>query len=524
MKLKNKLVSTLKQLEITKKFVNHNIKIFKNTGKTSQNIILVELHKLRELIILNSYLSNILATKHNAKIFAFNSKFFKNYANYFAFYFKKIFNLDYFKVYRSFNVTNFFYPKRNIKLEKKEIEKTFIKLKTKSDIFDIQILGISVGDLIYDSYLREYMLPTIDIKNKKLLSHFFKFYSLFFFWKNYFENYTVKAVIIHDASYEYGIISRIASSKNIPTYVGAETRLHKLDKNHINIFEMQEYRKQFNLFSDEEKITRREKAKYLVNLKFSGRKTIENKVSNLPETKLFGDIVFKDKVIKNKSKTNCLIAAHHFSDAPNAWGRLLFDDFYDWIDFLGKLSQDLDYDWYIKFHPMDQKDNLETIKHFMKKYKKFSIIDAEISHKQLISEGINLVLTGFGTIGFEYAYYDIPVINASLNNPHISFDFNHHPTNLSEYKNAIINYKSLNINFNKDQLYEYFYMRYLNNFYLYPDELSKNRDIEAFDDHTIKVYDRWLSLYNHKIDKDLRNKIKKFIDSNKFKFDNEIEI
>tara|TARA_A100001011_G_scaffold383697_1_gene455257 strand:- start:67 stop:588 length:522 start_codon:yes stop_codon:yes gene_type:complete len=173
---------------------------------------------------------------------------------------------------------------------------------------------------------------------------------------------------------------------------------------------------------------------------------------------------------------------------------------------------------------MDHKDNLNTIKYFLNKYKKFNLIESDISHKQLITEGINLVLTGFGTIGFEYAYFEIPVINASLNNPHISFDFNHHPLDLKEYRKAIINYKKLKINFSKNQLYEYFFMRYLNNFYLYPDELSKNRDIEAFDDHSYKVYERWLRLYNNKVDADLKNKIDKFIESDKFKFDNEIQI
>ena len=44
------------------------------------------------------------------------------------------------------------------------------------------------------------------------------------------------------------------------------------------------------------------------------------------------------------------------------------------------------------------------------------------------------MLTVFGTIGFEYAYYSIPVINASLNNPHIDFDFNHNPKTITDYK------------------------------------------------------------------------------------------
>ena len=228
MKLKNDLVSIFKQFLVTNKFIIHNKLCFKKINSLSENIILVELHKLRDLQILNSYLCNSLAVKYNAKIFAYHPKFFKNYKNYFSFFIKKILSLDYFKVYRSFNVTKFFYPKRNIKIDKKEIRNKFFKLKKKSDIFHIHILGIYVGDLIYDSYLRQFMLPTIDIKSKKLLEHFFLFYELFYFWKNYFDNNIVKAVIIHDASYEYGIISRIASSKNIPTYVGAETRYNTI--------------------------------------------------------------------------------------------------------------------------------------------------------------------------------------------------------------------------------------------------------------------------------------------------------
>ena len=91
--------------------------------------------------------------------------------------------------------------------------------------------------------------------------------------------------------------------------------------------------------------------------------------------------------------------------------------------------------------------------------------------------GINLVLTVYGTIGMEYAYYNIPVINASINNPHISYDFNYHPKNIHEYEQAIINYKNLKINYSKQDISEYFYMRYLNAFYMYPDELTNNEII-----------------------------------------------
>ena len=41
----------------------------------------------------------------------------------------------------------------------------------------------------------------------------------------------------------------------------------------------------------------------------------------------------KAKVLKNK-KIKVLIATHCFLDAPNAIGKLLFSDFYEWLEFL----------------------------------------------------------------------------------------------------------------------------------------------------------------------------------------------
>ena len=67
-------------------------------------------------------------------------------------------------------------------------------------------------------------------------------------------------------------------------------------------------------------------------------------------------------------------------------------------------------------------------------------------------------------------------------------------------------------------------MRYLNNFYLYPDELTRNRDIEEFDDNFFLVYKKWLNLFNEEFNKDLKYKLTNFIDSDQYKFEDEIKI
>jgi hypothetical protein len=85
---------------------------------------------------------------------------------------------------------------------------------------------------------------------------------------------------------------------------------------------------------------------------------------------------------------------------------------------------------------------------------------------------------------------------------------------LKEYKESILNFKTLDINYSKDEIEEYFYMRYLNAFYLYSDEIT-NSEIELT--QTPLAYSRWLGLFNKNVHNDLSDKIEKFIISKKFK-------
>ena len=61
---------------------------------------------------------------------------------------------------------------------------------------------------------------------------------------------------------------------------------------------------------------------------------------DIPHTFLHG---FKNKSNKNLSikfiqSKNILISCHDFTDSPNAYGKFIFNDFYEWINYLGKFS------------------------------------------------------------------------------------------------------------------------------------------------------------------------------------------
>ena len=151
----------------------------------------------------------------------------------------------------------------------------------------------------------------------------------------------------------------------------------------------------------------------------------------------------------------------------------------------------------------------------MKKYPTLKLIDKNITHSQLISEKINVILTIYGTIGLEYAYFNIPVINAGSKNPHCSYNFNYHAKNIDDYNYAIDNFEKIKLNYDKKYIYEYFYMRYLHGFYLFPDELEN--DYGNIDYQSCLIYGKWMNIHNEKLNIKLRDHIKSFVDSSSFR-------
>ena len=72
-----------------------------------------------------------------------------------------------------------------------------------------------------------------------------------------------------------------------------------------------------------------------------------------------------------------------------------------------------------------------------------------------------MCINSFGVVGFEYAYMNIPVINASKINPHIDFNFNIHAKNVSHYKKLLINPNLIKVKINKEDILKYYFDAYI---------------------------------------------------------------
>ena len=504
-----------------KKLIIFNKKNLNYKTQKAKNLVLVDYTYTVQQHVPYSYLSYVLSKKYNAKLLLFKAdiaiSFLKNIYFQFCYYF----SIYPFSIFKSFGVLSsvfYIFTKEDKDQSLILFRKILSKIKNKDDILKIKIKKIVIGDLIYDHYLKMYRTPTIEINDKAFID--FLFHSILFFnyWKRFFKTNKIKAVIAGHSVYLTGIICRIAIEKKIPVYFLTLEKLYKLDKKNVHPQLSFKYlKKNFKELSTNEQRQLVNRARERIDLRIKKNKIgvdmYYSKKSAWLNSNSNKHVLFKSNKIK------ILISPHCFFDSPHVNGKMLFPDFYEWINFLGNISEQTDYHWYIKSHPDYLPGNELIIRNFANKYKKFNILHPNTSHHQIIKDGINFVLTCYGTIGFEYAIMGLPVINASTNNPHVNYNFNIHAKSISNYRNILLNLNKIKLNIKKNEIYEYYGMRFLASkvSYIFDDnEKFLNKYNYELHSMPLKFYSDFINQWNEEEHKKIINNINSFLRSKSY--------
>lgn len=498
-------------------FIKHNKSLFgKSQNKDYQ--ILVELNYMQTNHIAISHFSKVLSEIHNAELVGYEPRIK------FSILEKLKSHITSFKskmIFKSFGINKFL--DTNVSdyktLAYKLTNKIMTEINSKTDLVDLTVDGILVGDLIYDQYLKSFKVPTVNINSEEFRKILYEFSILYYRWKDLFLKRNIKAIVISHACYFMGLPARIGIAFGISAYQANIQCIYFLSKK--NLFPSCEFHTYKDDFKKLDSLTQDngiKKARERIKLIFEGstevdQTYIKESAYNQKKTTL--------RILGNKRPIKILIAPHSFYDSPNGLGRNLFPDFYEWLEFLGELSNKTDYEWYIKTHPTTDILDKKTINDFVSRYKKIILIPDTTSHHQLIEEGINIVLTVYGSIGIEYAAKNITVINASLNNPHISYNFNIYPKSKEELKDLIFNLtKHVNADLFSDDIYKCYFMKYL--FYdhniFFSNFKSAERQIGGYEClFSSKIYDHWINYFTPTIQNKIELNLKKFILSGEYK-------
>ena len=417
----------LKNLQLDhyqKKFINHN-QIFKKKKQHSKNKILVEFNGWQPFHLTNSYLLNVLKEKNNAEIIAYENYSLllpkkQSILNKAKWHIGSKFKIKTFKIYDSFGASKFIKPDFSKEIKNKTFytfNNNILKIKSLRDLENFKCNSILIGDLLYDSYLKKYLEPTIDLTSLKFKKFSIEFLKLFYFWENYFKKNKITAVSASHGVYSFAIPLRISLSRKIDSFVPVEDKIYNFK--HFSKFknfsptsvfmENLFFKKIFNRFSS------KNKKKYIK----IGKKIILNNKKNNFNYPYVRKKINRKKIKILSKKPGILILSHSFFDSPHVYGNNLFPDFKHWFNFLSKLINKTEnkYSWYIKPHPNKFDLSNKEIKNFLKKNKKVNLIKTNYNFKEYQKLKIKVILTVFGQISKESVLHKILCINASKCTP-----------------------------------------------------------------------------------------------------------
>ena len=436
-----------------RRFINHNKRVWRDWKiNNASGLILFDYYPLAETEIARSYLLNTLAKKYCAQIASFSMR--------------KSNTIEWDEIYRSYNVEN--HVLVNLSAEQRErsqsiFNEVFPKIETKRDVFDLNVLGVWIGVDIYEEYLMRHTEPTIIVDDPRLEKIIREGIDALVFWIDFYQNNDVKAIVSSHIGVriEKNLTCKIAGALfNIPFYSTHARSVTYYPEPHLYFKEVARhymtYHDRFKQLSKDIQKQAISWARDRMQKRLTGEVGVDMPYSTKSAFSMDGD---NKSIVKDSDKIKVLVCTHEFYDSPNCYGGLLFMDFYEWLIYLGDISKKTDYDWYVKTHPDVLPMSKEIIEKIVTDYPRFKLIPPETSFHQLASEGIEFVLTCYGSVGHECPLLGMQVINAG-NNPHMGYDFNWNPKTLEEYERLLMNLGSLEKETNLKDIYEFYYMHY----------------------------------------------------------------
>ena len=367
------------------------------------------------------------------------------------------------KLYRSIGVDQFHEINNVSFFEKlKSLQNGYTewrKLNSKKELLDLTLNGVKCGDLIYDTYLRYRVRPTLNIKDIYLLFLLYQCFNVLKGTNVILDRLLIKSYFTSYTSYiHHGIIVRNCKLKNINIYTSGNLQqrfkyLKKFDLYHTSYF--CNYYTEFNDFPDTSEklaISRR-----MLLDKFTG--TVDHSISYMKESSFlpsennnhFGDIKFDG-----------VIFLHDFFDSPHIYGAMLFVDFYEWVVHTLKLIAHNNLNIAVKPHPNQVKSSQLIISDLKLLFPTIEWLDTSLSNSVIFNSGIKYGISVYGTVLHELAYHGIHAISAG-ENPHSSYQFIQKPKTIRDYDLMILcNDKLVMPDDYKGQIESFYYMHNIN--------------------------------------------------------------
>jgi hypothetical protein len=386
-----------------------------------------------------------------------------------------------------------------------------------------RFLKIPIGENFYDWYLRVNEVETIDTESRQFFSQLVWFVGLAKWWNFYFQKEQIESLHVSHSVYVQGMIARIAMFNQVKVYVVSFDKCYRLSRQNLHSEgEFSFYDpKSLNFFN------------YEIDLEESRRELVRLKRGDLFVTKEhslvsgFRNPSTEFAIDCDSSKIHALIATHCFTESVHQQGDLLFPDYYTWTAFMAKITQDSPHSWYVKAHPYFSTTELLIFKNLIAEFPHLIEIPADISITHLFNQGVNVVFTGYGTIGFDASTHGVPVVAASTNASYKNYSFCIQPKSREGLENVIRNLETILAShiINEKELLHYFSVHHLRQVTTWLFGNYLNSLIEHVENYSniftdARIFSFWLdSVWSQETHSLLAKKVETFIEGDSYFMD-----
>jgi len=322
--------------------------------------------------------------------------------------------------------------------KKNNIKKNLFK--SRNDILNIKIRKISVGDIIYDTFLRYRAFPTLFIKDKFLNKLIHKCELIITNLEKILDRYKLSYFFTSYSSYiHHGLPVRFFLKKKVIVYSGKNCsqynkKLSENDWGHCENYKEYNYlynkikkNKKFLNFSRNDLMSRFSKKSSPNNLNYLLVNTYDNKKNN-------------HKEINKLKNIDGVLFLQDFYDSPHDWGNLVFKDFYIWTIFTLNIIRKFKLRIAIKPHPNSWHNSADSViiyRRLQNRYRDLIWLDKDLGNK-LIFKKIKFGISANGTVLFELAYHNIKAVSCG-DHPGKDFNFTINAKSKDDYRSILLN-------------------------------------------------------------------------------------
>lgn len=330
------------------------------------------------------------------------------------------------------------------------------QLTSKQDVLDLVLNGTHCGDLIYDTYLRYRVQPTVDISDYYLRTIIAKALNAQYAIRKLISEESFDYFFTSYSSYiQHGIPVREALLANIKVYSAGNLSQHykQLSKEDtLHVAAHWNYKQQFLTITDKARAL--QQAQVQLENRFGGgidKATMYMKIS-----------AYSNNQAQLPIGVDGVVFLHDFFDSPHCYRDMLFADFWEWVNFTLAIIEENKLNIAVKPHPNQLPESSAVVEELKQKYPTVQWLDSSLSNKVIFASGIKCGISVYGTILHELAYHGIPALSAG-DHPHSAFDIVIEPQTIQEYKQYLLNYKNLPITTNiKTEILKFYYMHNIN--------------------------------------------------------------